>query len=112
MSSLTGTSSGTSAVRAPPLGITMVRFRSGIAFPPLQGSQMRHLAIASDVPAILVVQCMADLAFDHAARVVARHGREAVGALVLFVHCEPNGWMPLARTTNAPALGAPGPNGH
>src|SRR5512143_3118900 len=96
-SSLTGTSSGTSAVRAPPLGRTMVRFKSGIALPPELGIQMRHLAAAGDIPAVLMVQRMTDLTFDNATRVVAVYGLQTVRAAMLLKDRQVHSRMLVAR---------------
>ncbi len=58
---------------------------------------MRHLAIAGNIPAILVVQRMADLALDSAARVVALDRLQAVRAAVLFMNCQAYDWPALAQ---------------
>jgi hypothetical protein len=63
----------------------MVRFISGIAFPPKLGSEMRHLAIAGDIPAIFVMQCVADLALDHPAPIVAIDRLKTIWTAVFFV---------------------------
>ena len=47
---------------------------------------MGHLAVASDIPAIFVMQRVADRAFDYATRVIAADSLEAIRTLVLFVH--------------------------
>ena len=56
---------------------------------------MGHLAVASDIPAIFVMQGVADLAFDHAARVIALDRLEAIGAAMFLVHCELDGGSPV-----------------
>src|SRR5512140_486818 len=88
ISSLTGTSSGTSAVRAPPLGRTIVRLRSGMALPPGLSIQMGHLAAAGNIPAVLVVQRVADLTLDNPTWIVAVDGLETIGAAVLLMDCQ------------------------
>src|SRR5512143_708621 len=110
-SSLTGTSSGTSAVRAPPLGRTMVRFISGIALPPELCIQMRHLAAAGDIPAVLMVQRMADLTLHNATRVVAIDWLQTIWAAVLLVDCQVDGGPAAALRARAPRLAAHGPDG-
>src|SRR5512141_2154598 len=104
-SSLTGTSSGTSAVRAPPLGRTIVRLISGIAFPPILDVQMGHLAVASDIPTVFMMQRVTDLTFDNAAGIFAFHRFKTVRAPMLFMDCEVNGGSAM-QTGLAERLGA------
>ncbi len=108
--SRTETSSGTSAVRAPPLGKTIVTFKSGM-LPPSR-VVMRHLADASDLPAVLVMQGMADVTFDHAARIDSADGLQAKRTAMLLHDRQLDLW-PAApspaffladRSRNAPRL--------
>src|SRR5690554_6244643 len=84
--SRTGTSSGTSAIRAPPLGKTIVTLRSAILRKLPLSIQMRNLTYAGDRPAIRVMPCMADIAFFDSAWVMLGNNLQTVGAAMFLDH--------------------------
>jgi hypothetical protein len=49
---------------------------------------MRDLAKASDIPTIFVMESMANVAFNHASRVSATNGIQAVWTAMFFNHSE------------------------
>ncbi len=59
---------------------------------------MGHLAVASDVPAIFVVQRVTDLALYYPSRVVAVDWLEAERAAMFFVHRQADCRMTVAQT--------------
>jgi len=56
---------------------------------------MRHLAGAGDIPAVFMVQCMANLTLHHAAWVVSFYFFEAVWTAMLLVNRQLNLRLPV-----------------